>query len=325
MKKNVLLLKGGGASEHDISLISSDYIQSKIDLAKFEVFCVEVDQDFRWKFNGEDCQLNFDRQLVTFENTYNIDVAIPCFHGFPGETGSIQSFFDLIKLPYFGCNAETSLLCFNKLATKLFLENAGVKTTPFIQIQRLANIDKAREFIKKNGVCYLKATNQGSSVGCYQVKNFSDFEKNIKEAFSYSPFVILEKAIIGRELEVSVFEYKDSIHITPPGEILCESDFYDFDQKYANNSTAKTLPVATNIPSDVLIEIKRQAELAFKTLQIKDLSRVDFFLTNDREVFINEINTFPGHTTISMFPMMMEASGVSYSDFLCDRLEKLTE
>lgn len=325
MKKTVLLLKGGGSSEHDISLISSDFIESKIDTNKFDVICVEIDKDFQWKKSGLDCELNFKRELIINDSKTKIDVAIPCFHGFPGETGSIQSFFELIKLPYLGCNSETSLLCFNKLATKLFLESLGVKTTPFIQIQNADELQDAKSFLNKYGHCYLKATNQGSSVGCYHVKSLAELEENINPAFSYSPFVILEQAIDGRELEVSAFEFQGKNIITAPGEIICETDFYDFEQKYSKDSTTKTIPQAQDISQSSLNEINRQASLAFKALKMKDLSRIDFFLSDNNEVFINEINTFPGHTSISMFPMMVEASGIKYSDFINDRLEKLTE
>lgn len=324
MKKNILLVKGGGGSEHDISLISSKYLESQINLEKFNVYPVEIDKKFQWKINDSVCELNFKKELITKDSTIKIDAVIPCIHGFPGETGDIQSYFELIGLPYLGCKSESSLLCFNKLATKLFLESIGIKTTPFTQLQDESDLERAQEFFNANGTCFMKATNQGSSVGCYKVKSFSDIENNIKEAFSFSPFVILEKAITGRELEVSAFEYKNEIHVTHPGEIACSSDFYSYKEKYSTESTTKTITDAQNIPKAALEEISRQANLAFKALKLRHLSRIDFFLSNQEEVFINEVNTFPGHTSISMFPLMMEASGVKYSDFLNQHLENLT-
>lgn len=324
MKKNVLVIKGGGASEHEISLISSKYIEEKIDRKLFEVFPVEIDKNFKWKYDGLECELNFNKELIFKDSKIKIDAVIPCLHGFPGETGNIQSYFELIGLSYFGCNPESSLLCFNKLATKLFLESIGIKTTPYIQLQNEEDTESAATFIKANGTCFLKATNQGSSVGCYQIQSFEDLKKNIKDAFTHSPFVILEKAIDGRELEVSAFEYNNEIIITAPGEIECESDFYSYEEKYSNESKTKTITQATGISEDLLKEINRQATLAFKALKLRHLSRIDFFLSSNDEVFINEINTFPGHTSISMFPLMMEASGVKYSDFLNQHLENLT-
>ena len=325
MKKNILLLKGGGASEHAISLISSDYIESKINKSMFEVFTVELDKDSNWFMNGKPCSFDLNKTLKIDEDEHSIDAAIPCFHGYPGETGTIQSLFEFIGLPYLGCNSETSIICFNKLLTKLFLENAGVKTTPFLKINDALDLKEANNFFDNHGECYLKATNQGSSVGCYRIKNKNDIEENINEAFKFSPHVILEKAIIGRELEVSVFEFDGVMNISEPGEIICETDFYDYNEKYSSNSSTKTIPIAENLSSQIKLEIKRQAELATSALKIRHLSRIDFFLSEDGEVFINEINTFPGHTKISMFPMMMEQSGVSYSNFLNQNLQNITQ
>lgn len=324
MKKNILLVKGGGGSEHEIALISSKYIEEKIDRTRFEVYPVEIDKKFQWKLGSDSCELNFKKELVFGESRIKIDAVIPCVHGYPGETGDLQSYFELIGLPYLGCNSESSLLCFNKLATKLFLESIGIKTTPFIQLQNELDIESGEAFINKHGVCFLKATNQGSSVGCYQIQSLDDFKKNLQQAFTYSPFVILEKAIDGRELEVSAFEFQNEIKITPPGEIVCESDFYSYEEKYSTESKTKTITEAINISEKILEEINRQATLAFKALKLRHLARIDFFLSSKDEVFINEINTFPGHTSISMFPLMMEASGVKYSDFLNQHLEKLT-
>lgn len=324
MKKKILLVKGGGGSEHEISLISAKYVEEKVDRNQFELYSVEIDKKFQWKLDGKDCELNFKKELLCGDSAVKIDAVIPCLHGYPGETGDIQSYFQLIGLPYLGCNPESSLLCFNKLATKLFLESMGIKTTRYIQLYDNQDIERGAEFIKENGLCFLKATNQGSSVGCYQIKTLEDFKKNIKEAFTYSPFVILEKAIDGRELEVSAFEYQNKIFITPPGEIECETDFYSYEEKYSSTSKTKTITTAQNISKKALTEINRQATLAFKALKLRHLARIDFFLSTQDEVLINEVNTFPGHTSISMFPLMMEASGVKYSDFLNQHLENLT-
>ena len=325
MKKNILLLKGGGSSEHDISLRSAEYMSQQIDQSKFSIFDVEIDKDFKWTLEKQVCELNSKKQLIFQGRAVNIDAVIPCIHGKPGETGDIQSYLELIKLPYFGCSSESSLLCFNKLATKLILENLGLTTTPFIRIMSPSEIERACAFLEEHKDCYLKATNQGSSFGCYHIKTRSDLEKNIHEAFSFSPFVILEKSIKGRELEVSTFEYKGEVIVTNPGEIECSSDFYSFEEKYSKTSKTETHIEAKNLDESTLQEIKRQAHVAFKGLMLRHLSRIDFFLSEDLNVYINEINTFPGHTEISMFPMMMESYGIKYSAFLNHHLDKLTK
>lgn len=325
MKKNILLLKGGGSSEHDISLRSAQYITRHIDKTKFNVFDVEIKKGFDWNYKNQPCELNFNKELLVGDKAYTIDSVIPCIHGNPGETGDIQSYLELMTIPYLGCNSETSLLCFNKLATKLLLENMGLKTTPFVRIISPNELDEAYSFLDQHSDCYLKATNQGSSVGCYHIKKKEDLELHIKEAFSFSPFVILEQSIKGRELEVSAFEYENDLIVTPPGEIKCSTDFYSFEEKYSKTSQTQTNVQAKDLASELIVEINRQAKVAFKGLMLRHLARIDFFLSDSDQVYINEINTFPGHTEISMFPMMMESYGVQYGDFLNHHLDNLTK
>mgnify|MGYP003684157127 CR=1 FL=1 len=325
--KNILLLSGGGGSEHEISLISSKYIASKIDKNLFRVINIEVSKDFNWLYEGSRCELNFNKEIVTEDQKIQIHCAIPCFHGHPGETGDIQSLFELIKLPYFGCSPETSVLCFNKLATKLVLEMYGVKTTPFISINNTSEIEllRAETFFDQHKVIYVKATNQGSSVGCYKISKVEELREAVEAAFKFSPFVILEKEIKGRELEVAVFEYNNKMMVTSPGEIICPDDFYTYEEKYNKNSKTITKTIAPNISESDLTTIKKQSEIAFQALKLRHLSRIDFFLSEDNEVLINEINTFPGHTQISMFPSMLENTGIKYSDFINSHLKALSK
>ncbi|MBT4790530.1 MAG: D-alanine--D-alanine ligase [Halobacteriovoraceae bacterium] len=322
--KNILLLTGGGGSEHEIAITSSQFIESQIDSSRFNVYKVEINKQQEWTYQDKPCSLTFDAQLKTSNDMIQIAAAIPCFHGYPGETGDIQSFFELIKLPYVGCNAETSVLCFNKLVTKMFLETSGVKTTPFLAINSVAEMIKANIFFNEHKSVFVKATNQGSSVGCYKVNSLTELKSAIENAFDLSPFVILEKEIIGRELEVAAYFYNDKFHLSSPGEIICEDEFYTYEEKYSQQSKTITQVKAKNIDDSSLKEIERQANIAIDLLKIRHLARIDFFLTSQGDIFINEINTFPGHTQISMFPQMMEQSGVKYSSFINNLLDSLS-
>jgi D-alanine-D-alanine ligase len=323
--KNILLLKGGGSSEHEISLISADFILSQIDQDKSRVYCVEIDAHFNWTLSGQSCELTTQRNLLVGNNTIQIDMAIPCFHGYPGETGDIQSFFQLINLPYLGCNSETSVICFNKLLTKLALENAGIKTTPFIQINSPKDTEQAMDFLDRHKSVYVKATNQGSSVGCYKVTEPSDLITKLRLAFDYSPHVILEKEIIGRELEVAVFEHDGDLNISNPGEIVCPNEFYSYEEKYSSDSKTETHIEANNLSEETISEIINQSLQAYDTLKLRHLSRIDFFLSDDNEVIINEVNTFPGHTNISMFPSMMANMGIDYKEFINQKIAELAQ
>ena len=322
--KTVLIIKGGGGTEHEVSLRSADYIETQIDQEKFQVISVEISKESTWLYQSSPCELTFDHYLKTNNNNIKIDIVIPCLHGYPGETGEIPAFLDLIKLPYLGCNAETSIICFNKLLTKLTLELVGVPTTPFLQVQNKNDLENAEVFLQKYGTVFIKATNQGSSVGCYQVNNLQDLKKYIEEAFNYSPFVILEEGLSGRELEVSAFEYKGKWHVTIPGEIKCPAKFYSYEEKYSTDSQTETLIEAPDISVEVKKQIQKFSFRAIEGLKLRHLSRIDFFLTDDGRVYLNEPNTFPGHTQISMFPIMMENYGVKYSEFINSHLEALS-
>lgn len=327
--KNILILKGGGSSEHEVALRSAEFFQDKLDTKLFNIFSVEIDKEFNWTIDGKPCELTFKKELKWDNQAISINAVIPCFHGYPGETGDIQSFLELIKLPYFGCESEASLLSFNKLVTKLMLELAGLTTTPFIQLNNSSEIElnRAESFLETHKTVYLKATNQGSSVGCYKVNqdNKSELQNLMQEAFTFSPYVILEKEITGRELEISAFEYDGSVHITKPGEIQSSGEFYTYEEKYSTTSKSRTIVEASGITEAQHIEIEQQARAAFKILKLRHLSRIDFFLSASGEVFINEVNTFPGHTSISMFPIMMENYGVKYFDFLNQHLQALAQ
>jgi D-alanine-D-alanine ligase len=321
--KNLLLLFGGGSSEHKISQITCDFLEEQIDKKEFNIFKVEMISENQWLYCEEEVSLNFDRSLRTrSECIATIDLALPCIHGYPAETGDIQSFFKLIKLPFFGVGSEASKICFNKVLTKTWLEKAGFTTAPFLFLGDASeqSLAKAEEFRKNYNHVFIKASNQGSSIGCYSAKTYTELEDSLKQAFKFSQYVLIESFIKGRELEVSVFEFKNQLHATPPGEIVCPVDFYNFEQKYDKSSKTQIHVMAPNITDETSNTLKRLAKEIFKNFNLKDLCRVDFFLKEDGTIFINEINTFPGMTPISLFPQMMELSGTKFYDFINDRL-----
>ncbi len=331
-KKNILLICGGGGTEHDISLISAKYILEKLQQipeCSAHYLCIERDGR-RTNLKGEDCELRKAGEIYNRETqeTIHLDYAIPCIHGPPGENGQIQSVFELMGLPYLGASSEASIHCFNKVTTKLWLSKLDIPNTPYLFIYEntAKNLETITTFFNTHGKdIFIKASNQGSSVGCYHVTNLDDLEYSLTEALKLSSYVLIEKTIKGRELEVSVFDYQGITHASYPGEIKCPSQFYTYEEKYSKAGHTTTEVEAPGIDQQKREEIKELAIKAFKGLKIKDLSRVDFFLTKDNEVYLNEINTFPGHTPISMFPMMMENYGVEYIDYLSDRIFTATK
>ncbi|GAB4019438.1 MAG: D-alanine--D-alanine ligase [Bdellovibrio sp.] len=326
MAKNILLICGGGGTEHEISLRSAQYFLEKLEKqSNVETHYVEICRDgVRRDQNGTVCELRKDGLLIKGDKIVKLDFAIPCIHGPPGETGHIQAVFEMMGLPFLGCGHEASILCFNKISTKLWLNALNVPTTPFIFLSEMnyESTSSVKDFFKVHKDIFIKASEQGSSVGCYHVTNEADIEKYLKQAFGYSPFVLVEKTIHGRELEMAVFEVEGKIKVTNPGEIVCPDKFYSYEEKYQSDSKTKTFVEAEGLSDTIKNEMKQYALKAFQGLRLKDLSRIDFFLEKNGTIYLNEINTFPGHTSISLFPMMMENSGLKYEDFLNKKLNQ---
>lgn len=330
-KKNVLLLCGGGSSEHEISLRSVKfYEECMAQMPNVNTIKIEIDKQGQWvDASGKRYLLDGKRFLRAFAQDGDpgtqIDVAIPCIHGYPGETGDLQSYFEMIELPYFGCNSETSKMCFNKITTKMWATALGVENTPymFISENNEKSIAKALEFQKLHGDLVVKASNQGSSVGCYMVPASENPSKAISDAFGYSSFVLIEKRMRPRELEVSVYEYDGKLQVSYPGEIVTPtSTFYTYDEKYSSDSQSKTFIRAENVTPEQVKTITDYATKLYYGLKIRHLSRVDFFLDSGK-IYLNEINTFPGSTSISMFPKMLEANGHSFKAYLEQHIANL--
>jgi len=323
--KNLLLLFGGGSTEHDISKVTCEFLEKKIDSEKFKIFKVEIKKDGLWLYNDEKVFIDFDRNLKTSHgNIVKIDLCVPAIHGYPAETGDLQSFLKMINIPFFGVESEPSSICFNKVLTKLWLDAQGFPTTPFIFIKdtKSESLKECKVFFKKYKKIFIKASNQGSSIGCYPVSNEDEIENTLHEAFKFSDYVLVESFIDGRELEVSVFEYDSKVMASSPGEINCPDTFYDYNQKYAKNSLTQIDIKAIDLSDAKAKEISDMAISVFNNLKLKDLSRIDFFLEGDK-ILINEINTFPGMTPISLFPQMLEATGIKFEDFINQRLVSL--
>lgn len=316
--KNIVLVYGGEGSEHEISKISASYIQEQIDTSKFNLKVFELDKNFNFIQDSKKFTLTPNKTLAHKDEIIAVDYVIPCLHGYPGETGDFQSILNAYQIPYLGCDSESSKICFNKFLTKLVLENIGIKTTPFITVQK-DNLKLADTFFETHKEVFVKATNQGSSIGCYKVSNKNDLRAKINEAFNLSKHVILEKALKPREIEVAAFEFEGKVHITSASEVSHGGSFYDYDEKYSGNSSAKTT-LEPNLSKEIKQKLTDLSFKIFTALKLKDLSRIDFFLV-DQEIYVNEINTFPGMTSISLFPKMMEHYGVSFKSFIEEKLD----
>ncbi len=312
--KNVLLVYGGDGNEHAISIRSKEYLAEQLrNTGRANVIEVEI-KDRLWHCNGNVVSLGPDHKI----GNEKIDFVVPCIHGFPGETGELPGYLDMIGLKYLGNNAEKSNLCFNKLTTKLWLDKIGIPTTPYIYLTNTDQIDEPTldKFWEKHLNLFVKASSEGSSVGCYPVTKKDELIPAIKNAFKYSDQVLIEKFVYGRELEVAAYELDGQVYATHPGEIICPSSFYSYQEKYDDSSKTKINVHALNLSEETVKIIEDFSLRAFKGLGLRHLSRIDFMEDKEGDLYINEINTFPGMTSISLFPQMLEANGHKFSDFL---------
>ncbi|MBF0314880.1 MAG: D-alanine--D-alanine ligase [Oligoflexia bacterium] len=346
--KNVLLLFGGGGTEHEISVISAGHIYESLKAAsEYQVFAVELLKDRTLRLYSGEIGVGKESRQVELSGwgrlelkfvqdkehkSFYLDLVIPCIHGYPGETGDVQSWFALLNLPYFGCTSEGNILAFNKVSTKLWLSSLGIPNTPYTYLEDQTDecFKRAKSFFQEAqsqgalGV-FVKPSHQGSSVGCYRALKESELLPAIKNAFYYSPYVLIEKLLDARELEISIYEYKRELHASYPGEIITPDHFYSYEEKYSQVSKTKTVVKAEAVSEETVKAMQAYALRAFRGLKLRHISRVDFFLTTKGEVYLNEINTFPGMTPISMFPKMMEQNGHRFSDYILDSLAAISK
>ncbi|KIP69540.1 D-alanine--D-alanine ligase [Vibrio sp. ED002] len=323
MIKNILLLCGGCSSEHEISLLSANFVEQQLNLIEnVKVTRVEIKNE-GWVTNQNELvylDLN-TKQLCSDTSSLAVDFIVPCIHGFPGETGDIQSMFEIAGIPYLGCGPEASSNSFNKITSKLWYDAIGIPNTPYLFLTRNDEYahEQAQQAFDKWGKVFVKAARQGSSVGCYSVTEKSKLRQAVNDAFGFSEQVLIEKSVKPRELEVAAYEMGGQLHITKPGEVIApDGAFYSYDEKYSSASHSLTEVEAKNLTEEQVDAILEASQTVFKQMNLRHLSRIDFFLTEDNEIYLNEVNTFPGMTPISMFPKMLQNNGHQFHEFLAD-------
>jgi D-alanine-D-alanine ligase len=324
-KSQVLLLCGGDSSEHEVSLLSAAYLLEQLQKTPtIEVCQVEIKAGL-WLLDGQPVNLDMNKKCLVREGFEQpIDYIVPCVHGYPGETGDLQSMFELAGIPYLGCSSEASKNSFNKITSKLWYDALDIPNTPYLFLSELseASLQKAYQAFDRWGKVFVKAACQGSSVGCYSVTNRDQLELAIENAFQYSDQVLIEKSVSPRELEIAAYEFAGELFISKPGEVIApDGVFYNYEEKYSDQSHSHTEVEASNLTDSQLRAIERYSRRVFTQMKLKDLSRIDFFLTEDGSLYLNEVNTFPGMTPISMFPKMLENNGHQISQFLAGAIK----
>lgn len=334
MKKVRLgIIFGGMSTENEVSEKSALSIINNIDTEKYEVYKIYITKEGKWYEYKKDKEIENVMQYLK-----NLDVVFPVLHGLYGEDGTIQGLFELLKLPYAGCGVLASSVGMDKVYTKIVFEKAGLKQANYEYIRKVKNeyvyinknfdeeiltLDLIAEKIVNNlkFPMYIKPSNSGSSIGINKAKNIEELKKYIEFASNYDTKILIEEGIIGREVECAVLGNEDVI-ASGIGEVLPADDYYSYDAKYNNADSITQIP-AKNVDEKIVEEIRKQAIKAFKSIDGKGLSRVDFFIENEtNDIYVNEINTLPGFTNISMYPKLFEEYGIGYKE-LIDRIIEL--
>ncbi len=345
-KTRVAVIFGGASSEHDVSLVSASNVIKSIPQDKYEVILIGITKNGRWlyypgsvdKIPGGEWEHNPDctqavispdplhKGIITLENgeysIKKIDVVFPVLHGKNGEDGTLQGLLDLARIPYVGCNLIASASCMDKATTHTILDRNEILTADWdvITISEINHLERrCNEIIERLGLpLFVKPANCGSSIGINKAIDLETLKESVKIAFAHDTKVVVEEFISGKELEVAVFGYENPF-ASSVGEIEPCNEFYDYDAKYILNSTNLYIPA--RIDEKDSVKIRETAVEAFKAMGCTGLSRVDFFLTDDGNIVLNEINTLPGFTPISMYPKLMEDIGISCTE-LVERLIK---
>lgn len=331
-KIKVGVLFGGRSTEHEISILSAKNIIDNLDSKKYELVLIGIDKKGHFYFSRETIKKNIPHASILFENkslrfchkipsqmneclSKYIDVAFPIFHGYLGEDGAIQGLLKVFDIPFVGPDVLASSVCMDKEVTKRLLREAGVPISDFLVLHRPEKISYEDASKQLGTVIFVKPALSGSSVGINKATNSDEFEKAISEAYEYDNKLIIEQAVLGREIECAVIGNENPIASAVCGEIIAKRGFYSYEAKYID-STLATLKIPAELSAEINKKAQQTALKAFKTLCCEGMARVDMFVNENFEVLLNEINTIPGFTAISMYPSLLKQSGFSYSQII---------
>ncbi|MEG0550597.1 MAG: D-alanine--D-alanine ligase [Vagococcus sp.] len=325
----ITLIYGGKSAEHDVSILSAFSILKAIYYNYYEVQIVYITKDGQWLKGPVFNEAPDSEELLhlTLKNAQPIlpsdikeanSVIFPVLHGPNGEDGTAQGLFEVLNMPYVGAGVLASACAMDKIVAKQLFQQAGIPQLPYVSVIKRHYMNETDAVLSEcEGTLiypmFVKPANMGSSVGISKVETREELVKAIENAFCYDRRVIVEQGIAARELEVAVLG-NDEVRTTAAGEIVKDVSFYDYDSKYIDNKVV--LQVPAEVSDEIHLKMQEYAKKAYIALDGSGLSRCDFFLTANGEIFLNEVNTLPGFTPFSMYPLLWEHMGITYSDLL---------
>lgn len=339
-KLRIGIIFGGKSSEHEVSLLSAKSIINALDPQKYEAVLIGIDKQGQWHLqdnskyllNSENpklIKLNKSSNNVSLvpgipnkrmttngalNKSLNIDVAFPVLHGTYGEDGTIQGLLQTLDIPFVGAGVLGSAVGMDKDVMKRLLRDAGLPIAKFVAITKNQPVSYKKIKNELGSPLFVKPANNGSSVGVSKAANEKEFYAAVAEAFKFDNKILVEQYIPGREIEVSVLGNQDPL-ASVPGSIIPQHEFYSYDAKYIDDQGA-VMEIPAKLSITMVKKFQEVAIASYKALCIEGMARVDMFLTKNNKIVVNELNTIPGFTKISMYPKLWEASGVSYSRLL---------
>ena len=323
MKKNVAILMGGYSSEYQISLKSGQVVYDNLDYKLYKPFKIIISKD-KWVYLDENKEYNIskDNFSVKVDNKIiRFDIAFIVIHGSPGEDGILQTYFDSLKIPYTGCNSQTSAITFNKRDCIAFLQEYNIPTAKSIHLN-FGNSVKIDNIIKKIGLpCFVKANKSGSSFGVYKAYNKEELIKSIVNSFKIDNEILIESFLDGIEVSVGVMNYKNNIEVFGITELVTDNDFFDYEAKYNGKSKEITPANISEVQKNNVIEISKKI---YRKLGMKGFSRSEFIFVGNTPYFL-EINSIPGITKESIFPKQAKKYGISLKELFGELISQSIE
>ena len=336
VKQTLILLYGGRSAEREVSVLSAESVMRAVNYDKFSVKTYFITksgdfiktQEFTEKPSADEklmtnATVDLSQQVKPSDIYEENAVVFPVLHGPMGEDGSIQGFLEVLRLPYVGCNILSSSVAMDKITTKRILESAGIPQVPYVAVIEGENLEEKIAEIEEKLTypIFTKPSNMGSSVGISKSDNQEELRAALDLAFKYDSRVLVERGVNAREIEVGLLGNYD-VKSTLPGEVVKDVAFYDYEAKYIDNKI--TMDIPAKISDEVISVMRTNAETAFRALGGQGLARCDFFYTEEGDIFLNELNTMPGFTQWSMYPLLWENMGLPYSE-LIETLVNLAE
>ena len=325
---HIVLLFGGQSTEYEVSLVSALHVLHAIDSARYNVTLVRINQDGTWTrlpsttdlhVPGEPVFLRPDGRLASLRHpkeSISVDVVFPVLHGANGEDGTVQGLLKMYRIPCVGPGALSSSVCMDKDVSKRLLREAGIPVPRFTVLRcgetKFPSYDILAQ--KLGRTLFVKPANTGSSIGISRIESLAEYQQAVELAFGYDDKILVEEEILGREIECAALG-RNPVQISVCGEIQTNHPFYSYQAKYHDES-ATDLIIPALLSDSVTVQVQEMAQRACQVLECYGMARVDFFLEESGRLLVNEVNTIPGFTSVSMYPLLWEHSGLSFSELV---------